>query len=708
MTINYSPYFDSSVYIDYAKHGNTLTGEHYLGDLGLLSEMELRLGLTRVLPSEEKREVDFYKVLDSYLKDHSDSFIKRSFDLDSLSVSKELLRWRDELILCGWNIKFSDSNKLRLLADLEQRLPEKTSVKSGFGDRWQCVLKAPKDSLRSLNIVVHFPEEHVAPHILKLFSELGGVSIEYTNYSTSVAKKDSDLQLIQKSLIERKGIADISGDGSLKVVEFDDYTQAIEWVGASNPKINTVYVNKDNRRLDDFQMSMSNAASGASLSSTNPEVAQLFKLGCSLLMEPLNIYNLLAYLQVSVNPLPYRLRKKLIEVITEEGGVLNEKWNKVIDDYVNEVDDDGKSNSKKKRKKLNLLPVGGERRRDAVPREAVINYVMELSKWASQRKALIRSDSESVPNSELVIAQLGALVDFCSALSSSLTGKDEFVSNENLERWIRTIYRPKNYPYSTPELEGLTVVPSPASLADPTANLIWLDCFTGDNDRNPISFLTDNELKYLTDNGVYPWNWTDQIEARMFSFKMAVLTASESVTLVVSRSDTGKQVPKHPIVTTIMELCSKSSKDKLVFAANEIDKEKLVSIKEEPLPEPINYVRLNDGLAFIPRIQESYSSLEKLIEYPIDYVLRYMLGLRDNSTQSITNLNLTIGNVAHLVVETLVERFQNASKVLANIDEKFDGLFDDAVTQAGAILLLKENTIECAKKRTIDHTYNHF
>lgn len=79
-------------------------GRLVCGPEGLLNALEVAL----VLPpldgvSEIERLIFYRKALGTHLEADPSAFYRRSFEAESLSSSRVLLRWRDELPLTGWN-----------------------------------------------------------------------------------------------------------------------------------------------------------------------------------------------------------------------------------------------------------------------------------------------------------------------------------------------------------------------------------------------------------------------------------------------------------------------------------------------------------------------------------------------------------------------------------------------------------------------------
>ena len=87
MTILFHPCYDTRCRLDPAQRGPALLDTLTLGPLGLLQELELRLGLTAATTSNLLRTVDYVKLLRDYLPAHPDSPFAPSFEADEFNVA---------------------------------------------------------------------------------------------------------------------------------------------------------------------------------------------------------------------------------------------------------------------------------------------------------------------------------------------------------------------------------------------------------------------------------------------------------------------------------------------------------------------------------------------------------------------------------------------------------------------------------------------
>ena len=85
-------------------------------------------------------------------------------------------------------------------------------------------------------------------------------------------------------------------------------------------------------RFYDVANGISGICVGANIEEANPLTLQLFKLAMSLFSRPLNINDVLSYLQLPVGPVPRKLRSALAYILATNGGFGEIDWNDISDE----------------------------------------------------------------------------------------------------------------------------------------------------------------------------------------------------------------------------------------------------------------------------------------------------------------------------------------------------------------------------------------
>jgi hypothetical protein len=99
MKIIYSPFYGGNYYINLQIYPVALDVQ-VLETQGLLSQLALHAGIHQQIPSFPERLTSYHKALLEYDNDNTGNLFHRSIKIDSMSVAKTLLRWRDSLALC--------------------------------------------------------------------------------------------------------------------------------------------------------------------------------------------------------------------------------------------------------------------------------------------------------------------------------------------------------------------------------------------------------------------------------------------------------------------------------------------------------------------------------------------------------------------------------------------------------------------------------
>jgi len=111
---------DTGSYPDALGNDEARQGVVVLGPAGLVGVLETRLGLTRIQTHQAIRIGQYLKRLKE--ADNNERFYSKSIRVDAWSTAKQVLAWRDELVLAGWkgDVPGQISNRLQDLAHVEK------------------------------------------------------------------------------------------------------------------------------------------------------------------------------------------------------------------------------------------------------------------------------------------------------------------------------------------------------------------------------------------------------------------------------------------------------------------------------------------------------------------------------------------------------------------------------------------------------------
>lgn len=659
LKIKYSPGFSGECY-QRTMAGISILGLSSVNDSGLLESLELRLGLPSWSPEGMTRAIAYRKALTGR-KDQA--FYSDSFNRDSLGTSASLLDLRDTLLMAGWDpSKDWKSDRLRTLSILEKAFDSRALP--GEADRWRIVLSTLRECGNPFHtgdiIEVHKSKE-VLPQVIVNVLELLGETVDWTPGKTD----DISLNLTGK-------------DAS--ILSFVEYSDALEWIAGNGEKSGTVIINDDGMRLNAVLRRHGKAPVAANMESGNPGTPQIFKLGLSLLIEPVNIHNLLAYLQLPISPLPAGLARMLSRKLINANG-LDEGMEKAIEDYSKSLpENDKKKLSENYNKYLGFL-LNARRGDGKVSLSAARAYCKNIAEWATTR-AVLSGDKPEQAFFQVLVAE-------CTDMINLLAEEEEVMDTEQFDRFVRQLSRPYSGKLESDQLGSLHTVRSLGNIIDQPDNIIWLSCNGDLGNRWPYESLNASEIKELRNNGIIV---PDKSVYAGNDFREMVnrLNSAKSITLCRSCYDKGEAMKEHPAVTLFRK----------AGVAETAMQSKTWSGPVTHFTKSRDYSVQKDLLGDFSR-SESVSSIEKLIQYPFDYYLEYVLGFKDASSNTFKDETPTQGTVAHLVFKELAEEsdmnLDNMERLINTEDKEGNDGFGSrvrrAATKAGATLLSPSNSI---------------
>lgn len=651
MKIIYSPFYGGGYYIDLQQRKDSLLGLKVCGSQELLAELELRAGIVFPELSEPERLVDFHKSLSENI---ANTIFEQSFKSDEIGVSRQLMAWSDNLLMEGWTPDTDiDSPKLKDLAKIVKGVSSKH-----LSTRWK-------------ELATYLSSHHI------LHND-DSIEVHDKDQIPAVIKTVLDVLAKQTTVSYVPYEGDIPSD--FKVYHFKTRSDAYQWY-LSQPvvlKDTNVTISSDNCMLNDMAIAMGQPVVNSTATNSNPQLLQLFKLGMSLFIRPLNVYNLLSYLQIPGNPLG-GVSYQLARVLANEGGI-NEKWDEVIRDY-DFTDEKGKDKRSEKLAFIQMLDK--EYDSDSILVDDVKDYAGKLAHWCDQS---LRSDKVDERKEQLVV-----LASFCRSLHKIMPA-DGYITSETLKAHIDGIYRPQSFTHMKAQQYAPDTITSVTQLADNANKVCWLGCVGASLPSYPFDFLNTTELALLQGKGIMiPGK--SVFYTQHHQLEMNALKHVRQLILVTWDFDNNARQEEHPLITELKHTY-KDDWDNLVT------KDATPNLNEESgnitVLESQTYYDLSTDLANLKRDKESYSSLSTLTQHPFDYTMTHLLKLNEPQVGQLPDLDTTEGLVAHLFVQKL---FEASGEKMAEHYQKMDDtsrdeLIYEAIQQKGAVLLLPEYKLE--------------
>ena len=664
MTIYFNPRYDSSVFLKAEDCG---LGKTFLGSEALLSELELRAGLTGVEHEHSDRVIAYMEAM-AKAQGGAPLFYSKSFGLDDYGTAELMLGWRDALMKAGWNGQAAGaSEKLRVLSLVEEHFDC-----PGSADRWREMLveTAKRPILKPTDrIEVQCPEDALDPVLKQVFENI---------------KKHTP--------VEYKSVAVPVGDKEVSVIEFDNEYTAHEWIAAQDLGENDVIAEADQALLADMLQIQGKPGIGATDKGIGA-VMRLLPLGLSLFAYPADIASLQSYLQSPQSPLGRlhsRVQRKdktyayprvtdvLFDHLCSEGG-FGPEWDRILAEAT--YDFEGKPLSDKDRSAA-LTFIGMWERSKSLPAgeasvDEVIAFIKGFNKWAG---ANISPENRLNDQFQALQRQCGALL----RLVKSCTGKT--ISVGRLNRWASHLCAPIDISSDYARLGSMNVVGNVADIFSGAERLIWFASTTENGVPYDYDFLSPSEMRDLRASGVL---LEDKEKAARSdkAYKIEGLCRCGDVTIVTCKRISGVETVQSALLAEIGNIYPPATGTpvaKTGTAPVNTDFGKKAVHKFDPT--------ILNGFS---RKSESYSSIDTLLMSPTDYLLDYLKVYRQYGIESVANLQTTEGNVAHAYLEALGKKCAldpGAMKAMHAAD--YETILNEVISGKGLILLTEANRLE--------------
>ena len=656
---------------------------------GLLRQLALHAGIHQQVPSFPERLTAYHKALLEYDSHNQDNLFHRSIKIDSMSVAKTLLGWRDSLALCGWNhqVKLDACNRLNTLAEVD----------------------------------AYFHDEGIATLLTKLSSQIkrmesGEVAIPQT-FKNLVIEIPCKLDLLPdfikpllKSLQTLGTVINENVDDTTKVpktiteIRFSQQWKAEAWLAEQQPTAYDVWINTNNKRLDNWLHMSGKPVCGSEMKGTNPQITQMFLLAVQLFQRPLNVNTLLQYLFLPECPLDYRLRRALAKKIVDEGGFCNEKvldcMNAYIDRELKSEDDKTPHEKTKEQREENYMKylpfdlresgsaLSLAEESDSVNVNALTEFLSEIRSYATNRAEKL----VAVQPHDARIAQLGTVAEMVDALSGQIEAlvKEETIPFSTLNQWAQSLYEAGNFKLYHAQTGSRRVINCPSNMIDTAENTIWCDFYDDVPTALSTDFLSNHEMEQLKSHGVLIWDKQHESDMTHLMMRMPICKTTSNLTIIRCEQQGAGKLPMHPLYLQLPFISKEEDGDQLYkqLATKEI---KTIDNHKERDNSEINFDAKKHPISW--RKEESYSALEKLLQNPFDYFMHYTLQFTDVSETEI-KLYLAFGNVAHEVIETLFTADRNGTSLTEFIVSQYEQAFQRALVRKGALLLLPEYHLE--------------
>ena len=708
MTIKYSPSYQGFTYLNLKDQDNNLALDVAVNNTaGLLDCLELYAGKHIECLNNKQRIAHYYSVMYDYTTKNPEHKLADSFRLDGLGTAKTCLFWRDLLVEAGWNGQASTaSGRMEVLCEVE-----KSFNCPGTGERIHNLISHIKNGCSlppDLTIELGCPEDCLPPSIKDLFDALRAREVEILTPQSETGN-GSNLSLVRQLVCgqNQNALTLQQNDDSFHIYKFKQRQDALNWLTLQPAESYDVWIDSNNKDFDNTLRLSGQPVSGSTMKDVLPQVSQLLVIGLNLFPQPLNIQFLLEWLHAPVSPLEGILRRPLADAIIDSGGYYNKECKDVIDNYLNgeyDIWEEGITEERKqevieskKRKRCNAIrrflpsmnkPADVLCLNDNVNKELVYKFVRYILSWSKNR--MFQNIDESVKR------QLGTIKEQADALLLLLEKQtQDQIPFATLQGWINSLYEKQDCPLYDAEQNCRCIVASPALMADKADSTIWCDFYGGAMLPASYSFLSQNEIDVLTNEGVKLWNSPDERRYNAYLQQIPFIMTSDCLSLVVVERAGSTVLPKHPLMILLEQ--SISNLDLVIEEPLIADEKYNERSNVDNSLHDATYLEINNTDQLKWRDKESATSLESLIQNPFDYSLQYLMGIRDDGVSTMMRLDRTQGEVAHAVIASLFHKegeTNDPNTILQRVTADYDTTFSNALLEKGAILLLRENRVD--------------
>lgn len=682
MKIYYNPFYSGNCYFEL---DDNIAFDIQVADTQkLLEQIALHIGVHQEISSYPERLASYHQVVLEYDREKPENLFHRSIMIDSMNVAKTLLRWRDELALCGWNasVTLENCTRMNALAAIDARFEDSglPALYVKIMERLSELGNDVPESISSLEVVVPCQCDLLPVYIQNLFNLL-------KNAGATVSEEVIDANAQPKHINE---------------IHFSQQWKAEAWLSQQNANEYNVWINGNNKRLDNWLHMEGQPMGGCVMQDCNPQILQMFLLAVQLFQRPLNVSTLLQYLYLPECPLHWKLTRELSRVIVSEGGFCSDKVLNVVRNYIEkELNNDGKADMEYPKKErednyrkflpFDLLDAKDDKdivtETDEIDKKAFCKFMKNLRSYVSNKAQKIGAVSKY----DVRIAQLESVAGLIDALMTIVGGSERVtISFKTLIQWAQSLYETHDYTLYNAQVGSRLVIDNPANIYGYPKKTIWCDFYGDVPMQLSTAFLSNFEIEQLKTAGISVWDRECETEFRNLMLIQPVRRTTDGLTLITCDMQGATKLPMHPLMLQLPSTPEQLDGDKLYEEMLTKENELIQNHKAEDERE-ICFDAVNHPFSW--RNEESHSSLSELIQNPFDYFMKYILRFDEISATEI-NMSTTLGNVAHDTIEYLFTADRKEMKLKDFVAENYDDAFQLALSKKGALLLLPEHHLE--------------
>ena len=687
---------DSPVYHHSTAILGNYVGQTCVGPQKMLELLELHLGLSGLFPSESERVLAVKEAINQ-LPPEKFPF-SASFANDPLGVSKRLLKLWDSWRMSGWDEKAQDTlpKRMKYLQDMQTVF---NTVGDGKVERIKLVIETlgkydlPAMKIHLIDSLELFP--YLFQQLLKKLAPIVEVIDEVY---VPQAAEGSDLELLQRAIHAGNGDgAQFKNDHSLQILNFPDDILAANAINSirETDHWNPVIVSNDNSLLNGLQLSLNKPVSRWQTVSGNGQVSQLFFLATALFKRPVNSSQVLAFLSAPVTPFPKTLARKLLRCFVEKPGFGNDKWNKIIAEHLESLQEI-EGNRRKENTIAFWLQNDKYLEDPLLDKSLLLEIYSTLESWATSAAQLSYFD--------LYREQLQNLSGLCRQLRETITLEGETISAAKFERIQAELFSDVPSLISAAQEGSADTVAMPEGIWSPVQEILWMNAVRYEAGDYLSKYWYQQEKDYFRIQNLPVHDESHENKVYNYGLNRMLLSAKERLVIVLPGRLNGA-IAAQPFC--LNEWDNLIPLKIITIKANQLLQEipwknnVKITVPCLPisLPEPQESITIKQG--DYSRKTESFSSLDKLFQHPAQWYMEYRLGLRYLPDVALPAENQLKGTLADRLVERIFNEpnrnfswWKNEVQFMERLEKDFE-------------IILQEEGLPFLEKKTKRFLYDY-
>jgi len=651
-------------------------GAPVVGCSGMLGLLELYLGLAGPAVTHSQRVAAFLGCLRK--ADDGQRFYSASLRADEMGVAAELLNWRDEWMLYGWDGTVTGDAPKRVGDMAAVQATCRELLPAGHAERLQQVEAALAKSQVPIKEVQLVDDIDRFPKRWRSVLALLPCRVDSNLTPAGLDKGGTLLRLQQAALASHtsgqiEALNDAGNDGSVVVYRADSTDVALHWlvVSRQGEAVDQVLVcEQEGAALDDVFRANSEPVCGFDRLSAFRPALQALPLALELLWKPVDVHRVLEFLVHPYGPFKRQARRILARAYARQPGQGGDGWQAA-------------------KAAIKGLEGGDEL-------IAQVEFWFEGQHWPREEGAPLAAVEARV---DMVVASLrtfmaaprddvGAVAGgirqgqaFLDALAELKAQGLERLTPRHVEQLLAqsTVAGASN-PYAEPEV-GCRRSATSATLAalEPAREVVWwMPSKPVLPHPHPWSLA---ELAALKERGAELRDMGAELTALAKDWLRPLMTARERFVLVLPPV----AEEEHPIWLLVRRLLPD-------LPIRHIEAELSASeyaavVADQPLPALNRHMHVPSDMTSA-RERQSFTSLTDLFDNPAVSVLKDAANLRGATLMAVEDERRLLGTLAHRLVEKL---FQVPGVLAWTADEVrgwFEAYGDSLIEAEGAPLLM--------------------